>query len=112
MQNAGFAGKRYSSRNRLTDKSNDSCPKSLDYPAAHVIEYYLFILWCSNHSVDYIGKKKGWASPLEVIKNSAGKTVCQADATGKSVVIMHKGQKTIIKFLDDGTMRVINTKVA
>jgi len=49
---------------------------------------------------------------LEVIKNATGKTVCQADAAGKSVVIVQKGHKTVIKFLDDGTMRVINTKVA
>ena len=57
-------------------------------------------------------KGNGRIFPLEVIKNAAGKTVCQADDMSKTVVIVHKGQMTMIRFLDDGTMRITNTQIA
>ena len=49
---------------------------------------------------------------LKVIKNAEGKMVCQVDPARKAIVIVHKRQKTMIKFLTDGTLQVINTQVS
>lgn len=45
---------------------------------------------------------------MEVIKNSNGKTVCYADSQNKVIEIVHKGFKTIIRFLPDGTYETLN----
>ncbi|WP_169797618.1 hypothetical protein [Neobacillus fumarioli] len=47
---------------------------------------------------------------MEVIKNGNGKTVCRADSSNKIVEIVHKGFKTVIQFMEDGTMKVINSE--
>ena len=47
---------------------------------------------------------------MEAVKNAIGKTICQVDAAGKTVVIVHKGLKTVVRFLDDGTIRVTNAQ--
>lgn len=44
------------------------------------------------------------------IKNSDAKKVCQVDPQSRTVEIVHKGCRTIIKFLDNGTYIVVNTK--
>ena len=49
---------------------------------------------------------------LKAIKNAEGKMVCQVDPARKAIVIVHKGQKTVIKFLTDGTLQVTNTQVS
>ncbi len=49
---------------------------------------------------------------LKTIKNAEGKMVCQVDPARKAIVIVHKGQKTVIKFLTDGTLQVTNTQVS
>lgn len=49
---------------------------------------------------------------MEVIKNANGKTVCYADGTSQTVEIVHKGFKTIIRFMSDGTYQVENLKQA
>lgn len=49
---------------------------------------------------------------LKTIKNADGKMVCQVDPARKAIVIVHKRQKTVIKFLTDGTLQVINTQVS
>ena len=46
---------------------------------------------------------------MEIIKNNNNKTVCRADWNEKSVEIVQKGYKTVVKFLDDGSIRVINS---
>lgn len=45
---------------------------------------------------------------MEVIKNANGKTVCYADARSKTVEIVQKGFKTVIRFLSDGTYEIVN----
>lgn len=45
---------------------------------------------------------------MQVVKNANGKTVCYADARSKTVEIMQKGFKTIIRFLSDGTYEIVN----
>ncbi|MBU3100696.1 MULTISPECIES: hypothetical protein [Clostridium] len=45
---------------------------------------------------------------MKNVKNSVGKTVCRVDNQGKIVEILHKGVKTLIKFLPDGNAEIIN----
>ena len=47
---------------------------------------------------------------MEVIKNGNGKTVCRADASNKIVEIVQRGFKTVSQFMEDGTMKVINSE--
>ena len=49
---------------------------------------------------------------MQTIKNAIGKTVCRADASNRKVEIVHKGIKTTVTFLENGKMRVENTKAA
>ena len=44
---------------------------------------------------------------MDVIKNGNGKTVCRADASNKIVEIVQRGFKTVIQFMEHGTMKVI-----
>lgn len=46
------------------------------------------------------------------IKNSDAKKVCQVDPQSRTVEIVHKGCCTTIRFLENGTYEVINTKIA
>ena len=45
---------------------------------------------------------------MEVIKN--GKTVCRADASNRIVEIVQRGFKTVIQFMEDGTMKVLTLR--
>jgi hypothetical protein len=45
---------------------------------------------------------------MEIIKNSAGKTICCVDTQHKLVEIVHKGIKTLIRFLPNGDIEVID----
>ncbi|MEG2935542.1 MAG: hypothetical protein RR844_03530 [Clostridium sp.] len=47
---------------------------------------------------------------MEIIKNFKGKTVCHADSKNRTVEIIQKGFRTIIQFMEDGSMRIINTE--
>jgi len=47
---------------------------------------------------------------MEEVRNAADKLVCRIDKGKKVVEIVMKGCKTQIRFLDDGTTEVINTK--
>ncbi len=49
---------------------------------------------------------------MEVVKNANGKTVCHVDGASQTVEIVHKGFKTIIRFMPDGTCRVKNLQQA
>ena len=49
---------------------------------------------------------------MEIIQNANHKTICRADVKNKSIEIVHKGFKTIIRFLDNGKMEIINFKIA
>ncbi|MBP6064331.1 MAG: hypothetical protein KA467_02530 [Bacteroidales bacterium] len=44
------------------------------------------------------------------IKNANGKLVCCVDERSKTVEIVHKGYKTILKFNSDGSLTVINQR--
>ena len=44
------------------------------------------------------------------IKNSDAKKVCQVDPQTRTVEIVHKGCRTTIMFLENGTYKVTNTK--
>ena len=46
------------------------------------------------------------------IKNSDAKKVCQVDPQTRTVEIVHKGCRTTITFLENGTYIVTNTKTA
>lgn len=46
------------------------------------------------------------------IKNSDAKKVCQVDPQSRIVEIVHKGCRTTITFLENGTYKVTNTKTA
>lgn len=46
------------------------------------------------------------------IKNSDAKKVCRVDPQSRTVEIVHKGCCTAIRFLENGTYEVINTKNA
>lgn len=43
------------------------------------------------------------------IKNSDAKKVCQVDPRSRTVEIVHKGCRTTITFLENGTYKVTNT---
>ena len=45
---------------------------------------------------------------MQEIRNSQGKLVCRVDKASKTVEIVLKGCITLIRFFDDGTIRVIN----
>lgn len=49
---------------------------------------------------------------MKQVKNANGKLVCQVDVTKKTVEIVHKGFKTIVCFKADGSVEVLNTKLA
>ncbi len=50
---------------------------------------------------------------MQEVRNSENKLVCCINKVQKTVEIMIKGCKTTIKFLDDGTVKIVNTnKVA
>ena len=44
------------------------------------------------------------------IRNSQGKLVCRADKDNKTVEIAVKGNVTVIRFTDDGKMKIENTE--
>ena len=44
------------------------------------------------------------------IKNSKGKLVCRLDEKAHIIEIVHKGCKTLIHFMPDGTAAIINTE--
>lgn len=46
------------------------------------------------------------------IKNSDAEKVCQVDPQSRTVEIIHKGCRTTITFLENGTFKVTNTKAA
>jgi hypothetical protein len=45
---------------------------------------------------------------MQTIKNSTGKTICRVDTQDKLVEIVHKGVKTLIRFLPNGDIEVID----
>lgn len=45
---------------------------------------------------------------MEALKNSGGKMICRVDCTKKVVEIKLKDIVTTIRFLEDGTIEVIN----
>lgn len=45
---------------------------------------------------------------MQDIRNSQGKLVCRADKDSKSVEIAVKGNVTVIRFTDDGKIKVTN----
>lgn len=49
---------------------------------------------------------------MQDIRNSQGKLVCRADKDSKSVEIAVKGNVTVIRFTDDGKIKVTNTDKA
>ena len=49
---------------------------------------------------------------MQTIKNANGKTVCQADASKRTMEIVHKGFKTTVIFLNNGKMKVVNSTAA
>ena len=55
---------------------------------------------------------RGVERPMQTIKNAIGKTVCRADASNRTVEIVHKGIKTTVTFLENGKMKVENTTAA
>ena len=46
------------------------------------------------------------------IKNADGKLIFKVDEKNAVIEIVHKGCKTLIRFMPDGTAEVINTKAA
>ena len=49
---------------------------------------------------------------MQDIRNGQGKLVCRADKDSKSVEIAVKGNVTVIRFTDDGKIKVTNTDKA
>lgn len=47
---------------------------------------------------------------MQDIRNSQGKLVCRADKDSKSVEIAVKGNVTVIRFTDDGKIKIVNTE--
>lgn len=47
---------------------------------------------------------------MQNIKNSIGKTICRVDSEDKLVEILHKGVKTLIKFLPNGKIEITDVK--
>lgn len=47
---------------------------------------------------------------MKEIKNSNGKLVCKVDEKNKIIEIVHKGYKTVLQFLENGTLVVLNTQ--
>lgn len=46
---------------------------------------------------------------METVKNLNGKTVCRVDVEGQAVEIVHKGFKTVVRFMSGSGIKVINT---
>ena len=68
------------------------------------IYYTSFILY-----VTFYVSPKGDMTMKE-IKNSNGKLVCKVDEKNKIIEIVHKGYKTVLQFLENGTLVVLNTQ--
>lgn len=47
---------------------------------------------------------------MEEVRNGCNKLVCQIDRRTKTVEIVIKGYKTAIRFNDNGTVEILNTK--
>ena len=45
---------------------------------------------------------------MQTIKNSVGKTICRVDTQDMLVEILHKGIKTLIRFLPNGEVEVLD----
>lgn len=75
--------------------------------------YYLCLL-----RIDSRGEDKSHISAIYFfggdrmtkIRNANGKLVCCVDERSKTVEIVHKGYKTILKFNSDGSLTVINQR--
>ena len=49
---------------------------------------------------------------MKQVKNANGKLVCQVDVTKKTVEIVHKGLKNIVRIMANGSVEVLNSKTA
>ena len=49
---------------------------------------------------------------MEEIRNIANKLVCRIDKKNREVEIVMKGARTLIRFEEDGTVKVKNTQAA
>lgn len=49
---------------------------------------------------------------MEEVRNAANRLVCCVDKTQKTVEIVTKGYKTVIQFLDNGTVKIQNAKAS
>lgn len=47
---------------------------------------------------------------MSPIKNANGKLVCQVDKSTRTVEIVHKGFKTLISFLAEDKIKIVNIK--
>jgi len=45
----------------------------------------------------------------EDVRNEINRLVCRVDKASKIVEIVHKGYKTTVRFLDNGSVQIINT---
>lgn len=46
---------------------------------------------------------------MKDIKNANGKLVCRVNESDRIVEILHKGCRTLVHFMPDGTVKVINS---
>ena len=45
---------------------------------------------------------------MQEVRNSRNKLICRVDAGNKAVEIVLKGCKTVIRFIDDGAVKIIH----
>lgn len=64
------------------------------------------MVFCKNQV--YLCENKNGGEIMQDIRNGANKLICRIDKVSKTIEIVRKGYKTIIRFLDSGQVLIKN----
>lgn len=64
------------------------------------------MVFCENQV--YLCENKNGGEIMQDIRNGANKLICRIDKVSKTIEIVRKGYKTIIRFLDSGQVLIKN----
>lgn len=68
------------------------------------------MVFCKNQV--YLCENKNGGESMQDIRNGANKLICRIDKVSKTIEIVRKGYKTIIRFLDSGQVLIKNISMA
>lgn len=68
------------------------------------------MVFCKNQV--YLCENKNGGEIMQDIRNGANKLICRIDKVSKTIEIVRKSYKTIIRFLDSGQVLIKNISMA